>query len=217
MKNFLLLSFLATFLASSSSAFATTVELKKATNFSKEEKIRLEVMMTSIEKIINSSQFKARVLAHQFNNVETFAANDGLSNAQILTKLLDGKETRSRVADQKWSFVLSRKYQWKWWSSVTAFTSGNTDVITIYHSYIRDASNYELVRTLCHEYTHKLGFGHPDKIEAVWDFTVPYAVGAICQEVYLGLGFAYWPKETQYGHASFQVFEDRQLIPVFFF
>ena len=160
----------------------TKVTLVNSSNFNPTEKKKLTSVITELEKIINTKEFSELVRSHSFNNENKFSDNANKSNEQVLKDILSGSETLTSKVDYEWQLNLNQK--WLFSASTLAYTTSDSPIININSRYFKKASESDLAGTICHEYTHKLGYMHDKKETKVRFYSVPYGVGNICSLLY---------------------------------
>lgn len=160
----------------------TKVTLVNASNFDSLEKKKLTSVITEVEKIINTKKFSELISSHSFNNENKFSDSINKSNKEVLQDILSGRETLSSKVDYEWQLNLNQK--WLFSASTLAYTTSDSPVININSRYFKKASESDLAGTICHEYTHKLGYMHDQKHTKIRPYSVPYGVGNICSLLY---------------------------------
>jgi hypothetical protein len=163
----------------------TKIKIERLDNFSSDQKSRIEKIVDRTEKIINSERFKNEIINYSQNGKKSFENNDGLSNEDVFKKIMAGAEQLQPEENNEWNLHLQLRFRFWIFSSVTAYTTSSTKIITIYSNYFSRASDSDLAGTICHEYTHKLGFTHDVKATKTRPYSVPYAVGDICSLLYV--------------------------------
>ncbi len=150
----------------------------KLIDFDKDQEQKVMKAAELIKKVITSDTFRKRVLNHKFNGEKAFADNEGLSNAQIYRKILEGSETIKPGKDHEMDLVLLTYYE-------DAITIGHTYPTTrnvwMNTKYLNRYNPVQVTGNMMHEWLHKLGFSHPVKNTPWRRFSVPYAVGYIMQ------------------------------------
>lgn len=131
---------------------------------------RLTRIVPVVEKVINSPEFKSRVLGAYYNGKLQFV-DTKLSNAQVFDVIMASDWTLEIRLEKLGRNVLGRTFtNVKWFS----FNSRNFD----------SRKDSGLAGTICHEQLHKLGFKHSKYNNSARPYSVPYAVGTICAELY---------------------------------
>lgn len=140
---------------------------------------KLEKAFEVLEKVVNTEEFKNRVLNFVNSKGQNeFASNKGLTNAQIYTQFMEGRETLQQNTPGEMNFYLSLYY--KRYSKVIGWTNGDINTININWKFFKGFKPSDVAGNLAHEWTHKLGFGHKSAAE---HDSVPYAVGYIAREM----------------------------------
>ncbi|MBA2403624.1 MAG: hypothetical protein H0V66_02550 [Bdellovibrionales bacterium] len=136
---------------------------------------KLEKAFAALEKVVNSEEFKNRVL--NFVNTQgknQFASNKGLTNAEIYARFMDGREDLQQNTPGEMNFFL--KLYYKRYSKVIGWTSGDINTININWKFFKGYKPHNVASNLAHEWIHKLGFGHKSAQE---HDSAPYAIGYI--------------------------------------
>lgn len=151
----------------------------KIQGFSASSMVKLESAFDVLEKVVNSEEFKSRVI--NFKNTKgqrAFASNNGLSNEQIYAIFMDGRETLQQNTPGEMNFFL--KLYSRPWSKVVGWTNPDINTININWRFFKNYKANEVAGNLAHEWTHKIGFGH---ISAAEHDSAPYAIGYIVEEM----------------------------------
>lgn len=125
-----------------------------------------------LERVINSEEFKNKVLSSKFSNCGS------LSNKQIFEILLYGRENFKPIVDYQWDIEV--KFYFKRFSRVIGYTLPGISYINCNTKYYDKFSPIEIAGNLAHEYSHKLGFDHNSANESS---SVPYLIGSIIEEL----------------------------------
>ncbi len=147
--------------------------------FNKESSLKLHQAFNLLERVVNSQEFKERVI--NFKNTKgerMFASNNGLTNEQIYEKFMDGREILRPQTPGEMNFDL--KMYNRFWSKVIGYTSPTTNVIHLNWKYFKNFGAHEVASNLAHEWTHKIGFDHRSAAE---HDSAPYAIGYIVEEM----------------------------------
>lgn len=144
-----------------------------------ETKARIERLAVVANKIWNSEQFKQRVLGAMYKGKLQFVDAE-MTNLQVYDKLRKSNELGS--GDDYRMDLRIGLYR------MSKSTLGQTtpdDPFFYFNTYgFSSRSDAGVTGTICHEYTHKLGFDHSYRDNAARPYSVPYAVGTICAELY---------------------------------
>lgn len=155
------------------------VKAMKVDGFDATSTVKLEKAFEVLEKVVNSEEFKERVL--NFKNsqgLRAFASNRNLTNEQIYSQFMDGRETLQAGTPGEMNFFLSLYY--KRFSKVVGWTNASINTININWKFFRNYKAHDVAGNLAHEWTHKLGFGHKSAAE---HDSAPYAIGYIVSEM----------------------------------
>ena len=170
---------------SSSCVAAVKIKLNKIENFSLTERQKLMRVVSHLEKVINTETFSSLVITHKTKGELRFEDNNGDTNEIVLKKLLDGSEILNNDIDSTWDLSLNLAFILN--PSVLAYTTMNKPDIYISRRYFISSQDATLAGTICHEYSHKLGYSHTKKATPTRPLSVPYAVGSICESLYINL------------------------------
>lgn len=129
--------------------------------------------------VVNSSEFRQSVLAHQFNGRPGFAST-GNSPQEVLGKLIGGSEVLSPGVDHIWSWDVVLYYKN---NTTVGYTYPHVTTLWVNTKFMDQYDLADIARNQAHEMTHKLGFSHDFKKTARRPYSVPYAIGAIVERV----------------------------------
>ena len=156
-----------------------SVKAMDVKGFDADSTVKLEKAFAALEKVVNSEEFKNKVI--NFVNTQgknEFASNKGLSNQQIYTLFMEGRETLQQNTPGEMNFYLNLYY--KRYSKVIGWTNGDINTININWKFFKGFKPSDVAGNLAHEWTHKLGFGHKSAAE---HDSAPYAIGYIAREM----------------------------------
>jgi hypothetical protein len=140
---------------------------------------KLNAAFNLLERVMNSEEFKDRVLNFKNSKGErAFASNDGLSNEEIYEQVMEGRETLRPNTPGEMNFDL--KLYSRWWSKVIGYTTPTTNLININNKFFKNFEPHEVAANLAHEWMHKIGFDH---LSAAEHDSAPYAIGYIVEEM----------------------------------
>lgn len=149
-------------------------------SFEREEKIYESVELLRL--VFSSPDFRDRILNHKFNGKKAFAWNNGLSNKQIYEKILNGSEKLDPRANNAMDVEIDLFTDMN--SIVLGYTKTQTKKIWMNTKYFNNKTTAVYLGShLMHEWLHKLGFGHQKKRSEDRQYTVPYAIGNIVNEL----------------------------------
>jgi hypothetical protein len=155
------------------------VKVMQIRGFDTESLKKLQASLALLEKVVNSEEFKNRIINFKNNKGQrAFASNNGKTNEQIYEIFMDGKEILQPNTPGEMNFWLSLYY--RRFSRVVGYTSPSTNVISINWKYFRYYEIHEVAGNLGHEWVHKIGFDHRSASE---HDSAPYAIGYIIEEL----------------------------------
>lgn len=156
-----------------------TVVPESLVGFEGEKGEKMETAFRALEEVVNSEEFKERVINFKNRKGErAFASNKGLSNEEIYAQFMEGRETLLKDTPGEMNFYL--KLYHKRFSRVIGWTNQNINVIHINWKYFKGNSINNVAANLAHEWVHKIGFGHKSASE---HDSVPYGIGYIVGEL----------------------------------
>lgn len=150
------------------------VKLNNTSKFTLLELIKLKKAVEVLEQVINSSEFRSKVLSIKFEN------NEGMTSLEIYNLLMTGKEVLSPAADSEINIDIEMYYSLK---GVIGYTYPNTLRTWINRRFFKRMTPAEIANNLIHEWLHKVGFDHdfyPTKRRVN---SVPYAIGYLVQNL----------------------------------
>lgn len=150
-------------------------------NFSAAQEAKVEKAISLIKKVIGTEEFKERVLNYKFKGKKKFYDNAGLSNAQIYQKILDGAEIMGNTHKNNTMDVELELYHAA--TKTIGYTYPNVTKIWMNKKYFNKYTPEQVAGNLMHEWMHKLGFGHATKWSTKRDYSVPYAIGYLMEEL----------------------------------
>lgn len=156
-----------------------SVKPMQVTGFSGESLEKIQAAFAVLEQVVNSEEFKDRVINFRNENCERqFASNKGLTNEQIYQIFMEGRETLQQNTPGEMNYFL--KLYNAWWSRVIGYTSADTNLININWKFFKKYKPADVAGNLAHEWTHKIGFDHKSAAE---HDSAPYAIGYIVDEL----------------------------------
>lgn len=160
----------------------TSIRVESRRNFSNRDKLRLASIVELMSSVLNSQAFQDKVLAGDFRD-RRFKDRAGVvqeigDNKRILELILNGEEQLGEGgADAVWSLDL------KLIRGIGFIGRRVGNQIQTRKRWFRRNSNASVAGHWIHEYLHVLGFIHDYDRTARRDFSVPYLVGYIAEEV----------------------------------
>lgn len=146
----------------------------KFDNFTGQQEAKVLEAAELIKKVVASEEFKNAILNHRYKGKKTFVNNNGLSNAQIYKKILEGSETLRPGKDNEMDLDLEVFYRN---DSTVGYTYPNVIKVWMNRKFLDQNPPHKVTTNMMHEWLHKLGFGHDAKMNPARPYSVPYAVG----------------------------------------
>ena len=146
----------------------------KLNNFNSTQEDKILIASDLLKKVIASEEFKASILNYQYNGKKQFIDNDGLSNAKIYKKIIEGAEKLSPKTDNEMDLEL---VLYSSNDTVIGYTTPNQLKIWMNSKFFNQNNPAKVTENMMHEWLHKLGFKHDYARTASRPFSVPYAVG----------------------------------------
>ncbi len=157
--------------------FTTNVFTYNGTNL---QRAKIDLAEQKLREVIHSEEFKNRVLNFTYNGTKKFVDNNGLTNSQIYNKILDAAEKLLPVIDNELDLSIKTYYSS---TSTVGYTSSNISYINFNTKYLNTYTVSETAKTMMHEWLHKLGFGHAYYYSTSRNYSVPYGIGKIMQDL----------------------------------
>jgi hypothetical protein len=149
-------------------------------NFNSAQEEKVLKAITLIKKVIASEEFRTRILNYSFNGKNEFFENAGLTNEQIYQKILDGAESINGNKNNAMDVELELYTEA---TTTIGYTYPDTTRIWMNTKYFDKYTPIEVSDNLTHEWMHKLGFNHAPTYSPSRDFSVPYAIGYLMEEL----------------------------------
>ena len=145
-------------------------------DFSSTQENKMEAALEKLNIVLNSEEFRIKVLNHTYNGSKTFVDNKGQSNLQIYKTILKGAETLNRIEDQEVDVDITLYYAN---NSTVGYTYPNVNKIWVNNKFFATYTHGSVAANVAHEWLHKLGYGHASARTANRDYSVPYGIGSI--------------------------------------
>lgn len=154
----------------------------KLTGFSATNEDKVQKAIDLIKQVVASDKFKSRILNFKYNGKKAFVNNNGLTNAQIYQKILEGAEKLSPSKNNAMDVQLETYYVD---ANVIGYTMASIKTIYMNRKYLgsSDFPPYKVAMNMTHEWLHKLGFGHASEPTPSRPYSVPYGVGYIMRDL----------------------------------
>ncbi len=183
MKNTLLVLLFSIGAAGLAQAAPQRVEVRHLNGFSAVDQAKAYRSVALLEKVLNSPEFQLRVLHFSWNGQEQFADNGGLTNQQVLAKLLDRPVELdvTLYSAPIWKRLLLK-------DGVVGHTGPGTPRTWINRKFFRRFTAADIAGNFAHEWLHKLGFDHDFNRTLKRPYSVPYGIGELVSELASGPG-----------------------------
>jgi hypothetical protein len=177
------------------------ITLHEAKNFEQSQITKLETCLKLIQMAVNTFRFEEEVKNFTYapvystgrawwrktytgKPVKQFYFSEGehiYTNQQVYDRIMTGWEENEQINDGEMDLYLTIKRSR--WSSATAFGMPMDDMITIYSWWFNSAEIPSLCNTIFHEWLHNQIFEHDFNYNVCRDYSVPYAVGQILENI----------------------------------
>jgi hypothetical protein len=155
------------------------VNFVKLNNFKPEEITKINKASKIAETILNSQEFKSKVIGHTYNGKQQFF-DTNMTTEQVYTKIMGGAESYKMIANGDMDISLTMYYSMV---NTIGYTLPDSDTVWLNRKFHSGFDEYEQPSNIVHEWTHKLGFEHAMKWSQSRDYSVPYGVGTIVKEL----------------------------------
>ena len=160
----------------------TTITIVSIKNFSPQELSRIKNIISNLPRVINSNDFRVFVKENKIDNAYKFEENNNNTNEKIYNHIMSGTEKLSPAIDNNWQLTLNKR--WLFSRSINAYTYDYIPEITFNSRYFKSVDDASIAGTICHEYSHKLGYKHDSPNQQKQQNSVPYSVGQMCSYLY---------------------------------
>lgn len=160
-------------------------------NFDDKDQAKVLKAKEILEVIMNSEEFKNRVLNFTYNGKKEFHQNNGLTNEEIYNHLMTGEELLMPNSTGVMNFDLTLYTSKNPWSKVKGYTNPDSMRIYINRKFFKLSSwtPVDTAGNMAHEWVHKMGFGHDYRDNNDRPYSVPYAIGYIVGEMAREMGY----------------------------
>lgn len=163
-----------------SAALNFDVNVKLDREFSASQEDKIQAASDLIRKVIASEEFKNRVLNHRFGGKKAFKHNQGLSNAAIYKKIIEGSEQLSPGVDNQMDLTLE---VYRAANNTVGYTYPSELRVWMNEKFLNANRPYKVTTNMVHEWLHKLGFKHEAQSTPTRKYSVPYAVGYLVRDL----------------------------------
>jgi hypothetical protein len=155
----------------------TRVELVSLTGFSKSQEERFKKILTNVEVVLNSDEFKKAILNHTWEGKKQFVDTTD-TNQQVLDKIL----SKYWKVEYRLEYIKKKLFV----PLTVGYTLPSVSWIVINSKIFDDYDDELIANNIFHEYGgHKLGrYSHSKKRNKTREYSVPYAVGNIAEKIY---------------------------------
>lgn len=152
----------------------------KINNFDAAQEDKVLEAADLIKKVVATEEFKDAILNFTYNGKKAFSDNDGLSNAEIYKKILEGSERLQPGADNEMDLsleIFTRS------DDTVGYTFPNELRVWMNSKFLNKNTPAKVTTNMMHEWLHKLGFKHDSAKTAKRPYSVPYAVGYLVARI----------------------------------
>jgi hypothetical protein len=150
------------------------VNLKMDSSFDGAQQDKIHQAAELIRKVVASEEFKDAILNFTYAGKKAFVDNNGLSNAQVYKKILEGSEKLTPGIDNEMDLSLEL---YKANNIVVGYTTPNALKVNMNAKFFNANPAYKVTTNMMHEWLHKIGFDHAFNATPSRPYSVPYAVG----------------------------------------
>ncbi len=131
--------------------------------------------------VIRTEEFRQAVLNYEHNGIKGFL-DTNLTRKQVYNAIIDGAEKHDPSLDSTMSFVATSFKPTKEDSRTVAFVYSSKKWVYFSEDYLfHNTANK--ANTVVHEWLHMIGFEHEKDDGETREYSVPYAVGDIVQDI----------------------------------
>ena len=130
--------------------------------------------------VVNSEEFKQKILNFEFEGIKQFKDNSGLTNAEIYDTLMNGAEKLLPEEDHEMDLSLNVYFTEE---NVVGYTYPNSLDIFMNERYLDKYTVSGVAKNIIHEWTHKLGFHHDFDPTYGREYSVPYGIGYLVRDM----------------------------------
>ncbi|MCO4754310.1 MAG: hypothetical protein KC478_07495, partial [Bacteriovoracaceae bacterium] len=149
-------------------------------DFNTEQEAKMRLALDKAIIVLNSAEFRDRVINHTYNGQRTFVANNGQTNEEIYETIMAGSEKLKPGIDNEMDLDITLYYQA---TSTVGYTYANTTKIWVNSKFFNGYNLGQVAANAVHEWTHKLGYGHTSNYTSARPYSVPYGVGSIINQM----------------------------------
>lgn len=159
-----------------------TVDIEISDELSQRDYERMMVAGQLVGVVIRSEKFRQAVLNYVTPSGHHGFLNTELTGEQVYDRILDGAELYNGKVNHRMEFVVKTFDPKEDEGNVIAFVRAKGKYVSfstkyLYHNATRRAN------TMMHEWLHLIGFDHEKEYTTSRDYSVPYAIGDIVQDI----------------------------------
>ncbi len=160
-----------------------SIVVHEANNYNQSQKATFDQAIAALQKVVNTEEFKQKVLHFTYQGQETYVQNEGLTNLQIYNRIMQGAEMYPKATTPNKTMDLwTELYTSSWFGRGTiGYTNVDTPFVYSNTYYFNNAEISGIAGNIIHEWLHKVGFDHDQNATARRPSSVPYAVGYIVE------------------------------------
>ena len=128
-----------------SSQLTVSIDMR---SFSETQTLKMNEAIEKIKIVINSTEFRERVLAHTYQGEVTYVQNDGLTNEEIYEKIMLGAESLNLEEDQEMDIDVTMYYKN---NSVIGYTYPSTPRTWVNSKFFNGYSHAQVAKNVVHE------------------------------------------------------------------
>lgn len=156
--------------------FSTDIEFINVTS---ERQAKFNKAIAIIKKVVASTAFRDRILNFTYNGQKAFV-DTTKTNAQVYQSILDAAEELIPAKNNTMNMEVETYYTN---NSTVGYTNSGTTRIYVNTKFFDSYQPYNVANNLFHEWLHKVGYSHAYYYSTSRDYSVPYAVGDIIEEL----------------------------------
>ena len=142
---------------------------------------KIEEAAVYIKRIMNSQDFKDKVLNFTYNKKKQFVDNEKMTNAEVYNHLIGGAEALRPTLNYQMDLTVVC-YTNNFVRTV-GYTYPSENKIWVNMKYHNAYPATQVASNLVHEWSHKMGFGHAVNWSTSRDYSVPYGLNTIVESL----------------------------------
>ncbi len=159
------------------------IVVHQANNYNQSQKATFDLAISALQKVVNTEEFKQKVLHFTYQGQETYVQNEGLSNLQIYNRIMQAAEmypkaTSANKTMDLWTALYTSIRSER---DVIGYTYVDTSFVYSNTYFFNNAEISGIAGNIIHEWLHKVGFDHDYEVTSRRPASVPYAIGYIVE------------------------------------